>query len=300
MDQELFADGEGMLRMSILEHLEDLRNCIVNALWGFGLVFVLCTIFSTQLFDIILAPGLQALKNTGIEGAGIIAIDPTEQFSIIWIWTPLVASLFLGAPWLLWQVWRFVSPGLYQREKKWAVPFVTCTAGLFLLGGLFGYFIAFPFGMTFLFGIGGSSHVVPKITVENYFNKFVDVILGIGIVFELPILIFFLTLIRVASPAFLLKHSDYAILAIVTISAIVTPTVDVVNLVMVAVPMCLLFFVGIFGSYLIVLRREKRTFPWREFWRWMAAVGLVVGLCVLVAVTQFHYRLTWQWPFLVR
>jgi sec-independent protein translocase protein TatC len=86
----------------------------------------------------------------------------------------------------------------------------------------------------------------------------------------------------------------------VTISAIVTPTVDVVNLVMVAVPMCLLFFVGIFGGYLIVLRREKRTFPWREFWRWMAAVGLVVGLCVLVAVTQFHYRLTWQWPFLVR
>jgi sec-independent protein translocase protein TatC len=275
-------DEGGMLRMSILQHLEDLRRCIIHALWGFGVVFVLCTIFSTQLFDVILAPGLRALKNTGIEGARIIAIDVTEQFSIIWIWTPLVASLFFGAPWIFWQIWSFVSPGLYEREKKWAVPFVACTAGLFLLGGIFGYFIAFPFGMTFLFGIGGASHVVPQITVENYFNKFVDVILGIGLAFELPVLIFFLTLIRVASPVFLLNHSRFAILAIVTISAVVTPTVDFVNLVLVAVPMCLLFFVGIFAGYLLVLKREDRRFPWKEFLRWVAALVVVAGLCGLV------------------
>lgn len=149
------SEGEdvGMLRMSLLEHLEELRARIIKALWGFGIVFILCATFSNQLFEVILAPGLTALKNTGIAGAEFIAIDVTEQFSIIWLWTPLVASMFLSAPWIFWQVWSFISPGLYERERKWAIPFVVSTAGLFLLGGLFAYFIAFPFGMTFLFGL---------------------------------------------------------------------------------------------------------------------------------------------------
>lgn len=257
-------EEESMLRMSILDHLEELRNSILKALWGFGVVFVLCTIFSNQLFDVIEAPGLRALKATGIAGAEIIAIDPTEQFSIIWIWTPLVASLFLAAPWILWQVWSFIAPGLYEREKKWAIPFVVCTAGLFLAGGLFAYFLAFPFAMTFLFGIGAGSHVVPKITVENYFNKFVDVILGIGVSFELPVLIFFLTLVGLVSPSFLLRHSRYAIIAIVIIASALTPTTDVVNLLLVAIPMCLLFFGGIFASYLLVRSREADNFSASE------------------------------------
>lgn len=281
-------EEDRMLRMSILEHLEELRDRIIKALWGFGAVFVLCALFSNRIFDFVLAPGLTALKNTGIPGARFIATDVTEQFSIIWVWTPLVASLFLGAPWILWQVWSFISPGLYEREKKWAVPFVTCTAGLFLVGGLFGYFIALPAGMTFLFGLGSPGGVVPMISIENYFDKFVNMILGIGVVFELPVLVFFLTLIHVTSPAFLLKHSDYAILAIVTIAAIVTPTPDFVNLMFVAVPMCLLFFAGIFASYLLVLKREDRSFPWKAFLRWLAIVALVAALCAVVAVVEFH------------
>lgn len=304
---ELFSDrpdiGEGedeggLPRMSILDHLEELRNRIISALWGFGLIFVLCAIFSNQIFEVVLAPGLRALKDTGIPGAEIIAIDVAEQFSIIWVWTPFVASLFLGAPWILWQVWSFISPGLYEREKKWAVPFVLCTAGLFILGGLFGYYFALPYGLTFLFGVGGSAGVVPKISVENYFDRFVDIILGIGQVFELPVLVFFLTLIGVASPAFLLRHSRYAILAIVIIASAVTPTVDAVNLLLVTVPMCLLFFAGIFAGYLLVLRRENRKFPWKAFLKWLAVVAIVAVVCGLVAIAQFHYRMVWHWPLL--
>ena len=115
--------------------------------------------------------------------------------------------------------------------------------------------------MAFLFGLGKDVDVLPLITIENYFDKFVDVMLGIGLVFELPILLFFLTLLRVVSPSFLLNHSRYAILGIVIVAAIVTPTPDVFNLMLFAVPMCMLFFLGIFLSYLLVLKREKRTLP---------------------------------------
>src|SRR5580658_556672 len=144
-------DGEegGMLRMSFMEHLEELRTRIIRTLWGFGAIFLLCVIFSTQLFEVVKRPGDIALKATGDPNAHLVAIDVLENFQIIWVWTPVVAALFLGSPWILYQVWAFISPGLYQREKKWAIPFVLGTAGLFILGGCFGYFIAFRYGMAF-------------------------------------------------------------------------------------------------------------------------------------------------------
>lgn len=293
-------DGESMLRMSFLEHLQELRARIIKALCGFGIIFVLCMAFGSQLFDMVLAPGLSALKNTGIPGAKFIAIDVMEQFSIEWMWTPFVASLFLSAPWIFWQLWAFIAPGLYEREKKWAAPFVVCTGGLFIAGGLFAYFLAFPYGMTFLFGVSRSSPVVPEITIDNYFAKFVDVMLGVGVVFELPILVFFLVLLRVASPAFLLKHTRYAILVIFIIAAVVTPTSDAFNLMLFAVPMCLLFFLGIFASYLLVLKRDGRKFPWSHFLKWLSETLLALAVCAAVAVFQFHFHLTWSWPFLLR
>lgn len=289
-----------MLRMSFLEHLEELRSRIIKALYGFGLIFFACVVFSNQLFEIIMRPGRAAMAATGIKGAGFIAIDPMEQFQIIWVWTPVVAALFLGSPWILYQVWAFIAPGLYRKEKKWAIPFILGTAGLFIIGGCFGYFIAFRYGMAFLFGLGKDVGVLPLITIDNYFDKFVDVMLGIGLVFELPILLFMLTLLRVVSPSFLLNHSRYAILAIVIIAAIITPTPDVFNLMLFAVPMCMLFFLGIFLSYLLVLKREHRSFPWKQFFLWLSiAVGLTVAV-LLVAVIEYHYHVTWHWPFIVK
>jgi sec-independent protein translocase protein TatC len=299
-DDEEDGEEHGMLRMSFLEHLEELRARIIKALYGFGAVFLLCVVFSNQLFAIIMAPGWAAMKATGIAGAGFISIDPMENFQIIWVWTPVVAALFLGSPWILWQVWAFISPGLYQKEKKWAVPFVLGTAGLFILGGCFGYFIAFRYGMAFLFGLGKDVNILPLITIENYFDKFVDVMLGIGLVFELPILLFMLTLLRVVSPSFLLNHSRYAILGIVIVAAIVTPTPDVFNLMLFAVPMCMLFFLGIFLSYILVLKREHRSFPWKPFLLWLGIALAIVASIVVVMVLGYHFHLTWRWPFVVR
>jgi sec-independent protein translocase protein TatC len=285
--ENAFAEDDGMLRMSFLEHLEELRSRIIRALGGFGVIFTICLIFSPQLFAVVLAPGLKALHSTGIPGAEFIAIDVVEQFSIVWVWTPLVAAIFFSSPWIFWQLWAFIAPGLYAREKKWAVPFIACTAGLFILGGLFGYFVALPSGLSFLFGASGATHVVPKITIENYFDRFVDAMLGIGIVFEIPVMVFFLTLIGVASPSFLLKHSRYAILIIVTIAAIVTPTTDAFNLTLFALPMCLLFFLGVFASYLLVLKRERRRFPWKAFLKWLAILGFLAA-CAVAIVTKYR------------
>ena len=133
---------------------------------------------------------------------------------------------------------------------------------MFILGGCFAYFVAFRFGLAFLLSIGLSNGVTPLVTITHYFDLFVNVMLGVALVFELPIAIFFLTVLHLASPRFLLQHSRYAILAIVILAAIITPTPDFFNLMLFAVPMCLLFFVGVFASYLLVMKREGKKFPW--------------------------------------
>jgi sec-independent protein translocase protein TatC len=212
---------------------------------------------------------------------------------------PLVCSLFLGSPWVVYQVWAFISPGLYRRERRWAAPFILCSAGLFIAGGLFAYFVVFRFGLTFLLSIGQTEGVEPIITIERYFDLFVNVILGVGVVFELPVLIFFLTLLRIVTPSFLLRHSRYAILAIFIIAAIITPTPDVVNLMLFAAPMCLLFYVGIFAGYLLILNRERRKFPWKKTLPVLLGVLLLLGLVLYMSMTRYGYKLVPHWPFII-
>ena len=280
MGQTALPDSDdGMLRMSILEHLEELRARIIRALVGFGAAFVFSMFFSIPLWDAVQAPGLAAFKQLG--KGGFIAIDVMEMFSIIWIWTPLVAAIFLSAPWVIYQAWAFIAPGLYPRERRWAVPFILSTGGLFIAGGVFAYFVVFRYALVFLLGIGVPVNVTPMISIDLYFTRFVNVVLGVAVTFELPVAIFLLTLIRVASPSFLLRHSRYAVMAIVILAAAITPSPDALNLTMFAVPMILLYFLGVFASYLLVMRRENRRFPWRTFLYWMLAVLAVVGLCVL-------------------
>jgi len=292
-----FSDPEdGMLRMSILEHLDELRTRIIRALVGFGVCLLAAMAGANPLWDFVKRPLKVAIAQ--LHG-DIVAISPTEQFSIIWVWTPLVASIFLAAPWVIYQVWAFIAPGLYPRERKWAVPFILSTAGLFLLGGLFAYFIALPSTLGFLLSIG-APEVKPTISIDAYFTTFVNVMLGLAVVFELPVAIFFLTLIRVASPSFLLRHSDYAILAIVILASFITLTQDVVNLTVLAVPMILLYFLGVFASFLLVMRRENRKFPWRIFSYWLLAVIATLALVILAAVFEFRYHFVAHWPLLTK
>ena len=298
-DEDEGEDG-GMLRMSFLEHLEEMRHRIIRALQGFGIAFLLCIIFANQLWDIVRAPAVDALKKIGVNPPVLVINEPMEGFSIIWVKVPLVMSLFVASPWVLYQVWAFISPGLYQREKKWAIPFVLSTAGLFIAGGCFAYFVAFRYGLAFLLGLGMGGGVVPLVTITNYFDLFVNVMLGVALVFELPVAIFFLTLLHIASPEFLLRHSRYAILAIVIIAAIVTPTPDVFNLMLFAVPMCLLFYVGIFASFLLVMHREGRRLPWGKILGWGAVIIVAVASVTYLLLARFGYHVIRHWPFLIK
>jgi sec-independent protein translocase protein TatC len=223
-----------------------------------------------------------------------------EQFSIIYIWTPVVAAIFLGSPWILYQIWAFISPGLYKRERKWAVPFVLITAGLFLSGGVFAYFVAFRYALVFLLGIGTFSGVESMVSIEAYFDTFVDVMLGISLVFEMPVVIFFLTLLRVVSPSWLLKHSRYAVLAITILAAIVTPTPDAFTMTLLAVPMCLLYFVGVFAGFLLVMKREGRKFPWRKVLPWVGLVLIALALFGYFEIRHYHLHYIRHWPFLAK
>jgi sec-independent protein translocase protein TatC len=292
-------EEEGMLRMSFLEHLEELRARIFWALAGLGVSFALCLVFANQIWKFVSAPAIAALKNTGAQ-PNLVFIKPTEAFSIIWVKAPMLAALFLAAPWILYQVWAFIAPGLYKRERRWAGPFVICTAGLFILGGAFAYFVAFRFGLEFLLSIGRDINVAPMITATEYFDLFVNATLGIGLVFELPVLLFFLTLLRIVSPSFLLRNTRYAILLIVILAAVVTPTPDIFNLMLFALPMCMLFFVGVFASYLLVLRRENRRFPWAKVLYGLLVVLVAISGVVYLAVTKYGYQYVPHWPFLTR
>lgn len=263
-------------RMSILEHLEELRSRLLKALSGVGVAFVLCVIFTNELWRLVAQPVESALRELGLPHH-LVFTTAMEAFSTVWVELPMLAAVFLASPWVLYQLWAFIAPGLYEDERRWAAPFVICTAGLFVAGGLFAYFVAFRYGLTFLLGIGRDLQLQPMVRVSEYFDLFINVTLGIGVVFELPVLLFLLTLLHVVSPSFLLRNSRYAILGLTTLAAVITPTQDLVNLLLLLVPMCALYFAGVFASYALVAHREGRRLPWRKIGLWTLLAAAISG-----------------------
>jgi sec-independent protein translocase protein TatC len=298
--EEEDADEDGMLRMSFMQHLEELRSRLIRALAGLAVAFFACLLFANELWVVVSEPALAALKKINPANPKLVMLAPIDGFSTIWVKLPMLAAVFLASPWILYQVWAFIAPGLYKKERRWAAPFVISTAGLFILGGTFAYFVAFRYGLEFLLGIGTDIGVTPNISIVEYLDLFINVMLGVGLVFEMPILIFFLTLLRIVTPKFLLENSRYAILIITIIAAIVTPTPDVFNLMLFAVPMVLLYFVGVFASYILWLRRENEKFPWRAFFIWLGSALLICGSTLYLLVAKYGYKLVLHWPFLTK
>lgn len=288
-------EDEGMARMSFLEHLEELRTRIVRVLIGVTVIYLAALAFSDVLFAIFKHPFEASYPDVQLS-----QLTPTEMFYIQYIKLPLLAAIFLGAPWIMLQVWGFIAPGLYKRERRLAGPFIITTAFLFVLGGLFCYYVALPLALGFLLSLSAEAGVQQVISLTSYYDMFFNLEVGLGVVFQMPVVIFFFTLLRITSPAFLMRNGRYAILIIFIVAAIITPTPDVTTMLAFAGPMILLYYAGIGASYLIVLRRENRRFPWGTLILILLALLLVVALIVAFLVVELHYQLLPNWPFLVR
>ncbi len=302
-DDEDEDDGEedGMARMSFMDHLGELRTRLLRALGGLFVVYLLCLAFAQDLLRLVLLPFYAAtasMVGPSGEALKIINTKPLEQFQVIYIKVPLIAAVFLGAPWLMYQAWGFISPGLYKKERRWAVPFIFSTATLFILGGAFCYFIALRVTLQFLLTIG-MDQIEPFISVSEYLDTFIILELGLALVFQLPVLIFFFTLMRLATPQFLLRNVRYAILIMFVIAAIITPTGDPFTMTLFAGPMILLYFVGIGASWLLVLKREGKSLPWlRIILAVLLFFGLVSGI-IYYMYANMGYRIVSEFPWFV-
>jgi sec-independent protein translocase protein TatC len=239
--------------MSLLEHLEELRRRIVHSIVALVIGFFVAYIFHERIFAIMQAPITQALRKQHLD-TQLIIHNPIDGFNM-YLKISFMMGIIIAAPYVLYQVWLFISPGLYQNEKRYVTPFMFATVGLFLAGAFFGYRWVFPQSLQFLFAY--SKQFKPLIEIGEYTDLFNTVIIGLGVTFELPILVMFLALFGIVSPKFLWKNFRYAVLIIFIIAAIITPTPDVLTMCVFATPMLVLYVLSIGVAYMVHPARRR-------------------------------------------
>jgi sec-independent protein translocase protein TatC len=251
----MWSRGADPNRMSFLEHLEELRARLLRCVLVLSAVFFGAWPVSGYLYDFLILPVKQSLpEGTRLAYTGIS--DPFMLYTKICVF----AAIFVGLPYTLLEFWLFISPGLYPREKKWAFPFVTSASLCFFVGSAFGYYVIVPYACQYFIGLGTEGGFQPVITIKEVFSFVMQLILATGGVFELPVLIFFLTRIGLVTPAFLWHYFGYAFFVIWFIAAIVTPP-DVISMMLVGIPMTLLYILGILVSWLFKPRSGEAPPP---------------------------------------
>ncbi len=239
--------------MSFLEHLEELRRRIIYSLIAVAATFLLGWWKAERIFAFMQNPIMDALHRHNLDEK-LVYTNPTDPFNM-YLKVGFIAGLFIASPFVLYQVWAFIAPGLYRHERRYILPFMFSTVGLFLAGGAFGYKMVYPAALDFLIGYGAQFQ--PMITIHEYTNLFLTVVLGMGIIFEMPILIFFLALMGIVSAGWMWRNLRYSILVIFIIAAIVTPTTDILNMCIFAAPMVGLYVVSIAVAWLVHPKRRK-------------------------------------------
>jgi sec-independent protein translocase protein TatC len=259
-DEEIEEHEELTGQMSFFDHLEELRGRLLNSLIAVGVSFAICYYFVDPIYN--------SFSRLIIENGGVLnPTSLTSPFTIL-LKIAFLASLFLASPFLLAQVWLFISPGLYKKERRYALPFIFFASMLFIAGGMFGYFIALPAGIEFLIQMAKSHNmgvpdakggVIPLLDVSDTFDIVFYLILGLGIVFEIPALIFLLSRLGLVTGPFLLRNLKYAVLICFVLAAVITPTGDVVNMMIIGLPMIALYAVGIVIAFIFGKKRTKEA-----------------------------------------
>jgi sec-independent protein translocase protein TatC len=237
--------------MSLFEHLDELRRRLIHsALYLVG-GYIVALIFADRLYKLMQAP----LDSIGIK---LNFTHPADLVNLRYIQIPLVGGAIIAAPFILYQVWLFIAPGLYQRERRFVVPFMASAVGLFASGAFLGYRFVFPGMLQFLIiKLSGELNIHPIISIEEYTSFFFSLILGMGATFELPVVIFFLAMFGIVSPRFLWKNMRYAILIIFIIVEIITPSPDIPTQFAFAVPMLLLYVLSIGIAWWVHPNRKR-------------------------------------------
>jgi sec-independent protein translocase protein TatC len=250
-DTDPDADEDVAGRMTFLEHLDELRKRITHAVIGLFAGFLIAFAVVDQIQRLVFAR-----LAADVPGHNLIFTDPSEAF-LLWIKIAALTGVLISSPYLMWQVWLFIAPGLYANEKKLAIPFVICSSGLFVGGAAFSHYVVFPFAWKFFASFSNDFlEFMPR--VEPVFSLYVKLLLGMGLVFQMPVLMFVLGRMGVVNAKFLVKNVKYAVLLIFIAAAVITPDGNPVNQVMVAAPMFGLYLMGIGVVWLFGRPAQKR------------------------------------------
>ena len=239
-------------KMTFLEHLDELRVRLIHSVVALCVGFGICWNWHEEIFHFLTDPLRKALPEQQVK---FIFTGPSEAL-ILYMKMAFFVGIFVAAPYILYQAWAFIAPGLYSHEKKWVVPFVGMGSFFFVLGGLFGHYFLFPVTFRFLGSFGGTDmQFLPK--VDEYFSFYSWFLLGLGAVFQTPVIIFILSRIGIVTPKLLLKGWKWAVVGSFIVAAFVTPTPDVVNQTALAMPMIGLYFLGVGVAALFGRPRRK-------------------------------------------
>jgi sec-independent protein translocase protein TatC len=228
-------------KQPFMAHLEELRKRLVVCAIAIGIGFIFSYIFSKSLFSLLVMP----LKKVLPPDSSLIFTNLPEMF-IAYIKVALISGTILALPVIFYEVWMFMVPALYKKERKYLIPFIVVSSVLFLGGALFGYFVVFPYGFKFFIGLA-TEDIQALPSVKQYFSFSIRLLLAFGVVFELPVVVFFLTKIGIVNPELMKKNRKFAILGSFAVSAILTPP-DVATQVMMALPLIILYEISIFVS----------------------------------------------------
>jgi len=252
-------------KMPFTEHLAELRKRILISLGVLLVFFILCFNYSEEIFRLLMFPMKNTIsvikeppyiiiKSSNIKNQGLVFLGPAEAF---WMHlkVSLIAGLILSLPVIFFQLWKFVSPGLLPKERRYIIPFVISASGLFFVGAFFCFIIVLPFAINFLLTYK-TENLIPMISVGKYVDFCLKFILAFGAIFELPLIILFLSRMGIVKPETLARQRKYAILGAFVVAAILTPTPDAFNQTLMAVPIILLYEVGILVSRIFVKRKK--------------------------------------------
>jgi len=243
----------GGKQMSFFEHLEELRQCLLRAILGWLIATGVCFYFSDHIYGWLARPLTDTLRALNLPDK-LVYTNPIDPFNL-YVKLAMMAGTFLASPYILYQIWVFVSPGLYRHEKRYVWPFVGLTSGLFISGGLFAYKLALPPALKFLVEFG--HQFAPFITIDQYWKLVTTIIVGVGLVFELPVIILLLSIFGIVTPKFLLRNIRYAVLVTAIIAAAIAPTPDLATVFILWIPMVALYVLSIGLSWIVYLKKKR-------------------------------------------